>query len=333
MTSVLRRFRQYVGWSFPSHGGFQSIADKVLQAERIIIVYYAASIYMSAALVIEIGALTRDTAQGAWDFLWPLVWVDYFDANLVLELLSILTLIGALAALQFRRYRLVRLVFALLFFLTATSVNSTGGINHPYHAWLMTGFVFVLLPDGRIEEFSRASRMSYLTVLLTAQAMFMLTYTMAGLWKVVLGAVAFLADIPGNFSSMALSWTIANRSLQTGTSPLLADFVVLNPLVVWPGFLAVMYVQVFALVATFRPRLHVLWAYALISFHIGTWLTMEIIFIQHALLLTILFVMSPFAPRNEEMSKLIRDLPLEKVPFLITERMRQQVALKARVTS
>lgn len=308
MTVPLRKLRRTLRSPVSGDQPHRSVRRAAYRAENLVMAYYVASVYLAAQLIYEVQEFSL--AMDNWDLLWPIAWAARFDVPLVAELLTVGSLFASLAALQFRRHWMPRAAFALLFFLAATIVNSTGGINHPYHAWIWVGAILVFLPDGRVSKLSRAGRLSYLSVFLTAQVMFMLFYSMAGLWKVVLGVQSTVAGLPGNFSFQALSWTIADRSVQTGSTPLLADLIIYYPAIAWPAFVAVMYVQVFAVIAALRPRLSVSWGYALIAFHIGTWLSMEIIFTQHVLLLVILMVLTPFAPARASLWDRVADLPL-----------------------
>ncbi|MGI9465252.1 MAG: hypothetical protein ACR2OM_15015, partial [Aestuariivirgaceae bacterium] len=187
------------------------------------------------------------------------------------------------------------------------------GINHPYHAWFWISFVFVFLPSGeswKSRHTKRTYMMSYLTVFLAAQVMMLLFYTLSGSWKIIYGITAMAQGLDGVFSLRGLSYNLANRVLQTNTNPLLAEFAIDNYLLSWAGIMTIMYVQFTAIVAAFRPRLHVLWGLVIAVFHFGTWLLMGIVFSHHILLLMILFVMSPFRPARFDLRKTIMDLPI-----------------------
>ena len=303
-----RDVQRKVRADYRSETPFLNLSAQVKDTEWIVILFYAASIYFSANLINSTNSISRST--DAWDFLWPLAWVEGLNIPLVLELLSIVCFLSSLLALQFRRHLAARGLFCVVFLLTATVPNSLGGINHPYHAWFWVSLVLLFLPDGNPEKFSRAAKLSYCTVILAAQALFLLFYSMSGAWKILFGLIDLGNGQPGNLSPGALSWTLANRILQTGTDPILADLVIDNLWLAWPMFIAVMYFQIVSVIVAFRPRLHVLWGYLLISFHLGTWLLMEIIFVQHILLLIILLVLSPQRRAFSSLSGTLGDLPI-----------------------
>ena len=152
--------------------------------------------------------------------------------------------------------------------------------------------------------------MSYLTSIRAAQALLLLFYSMTGCWKLLFGVIDAAGGRIGNFSPEALPLTLANRILQTGTDPLLADVVIDNVWLAWPMFLGLIYIQVVSLAIAFRPRLHVLWAYLQIGFHLGTWLLMQIVFAEHILLLILLLVLSPQRLAFRSLVEALGDLPL-----------------------
>ena len=125
----------------------------------------------------------------------------------------------------------------------------------------------------------------------------------AGIWAVFKGE-------DGAFSLQGLTYTLADRMVQTDTDPLLANFFIENYVLAWLAYLAVMYIQFTAIAVAVRPRLHRIWGSLLIMFHLSTWLLMEIIFKEHVLLLVMFFVFSPFRPIEYDLRKILADLPI-----------------------
>jgi hypothetical protein len=74
-------------------------------------------------------------------------------------------------------------------------------------------------------------------------------------------------------------------------------------------WLAALYLEVFAIVAAFRPRLHLVWGAGLILFHVGVLLAMGILFLEPPLLLLLLFVLSPFARGEPNAEATLESLP------------------------
>ena len=110
----------------------------------------------------------------------------------------------------------------------------------------------------------------------------------------------------------AFAYQVANRTLQTNTVGPLSNLIINYPWLGWLPYLAMIYVETFAIVAVWRPRLQRLWAAALIFFHIGTWLTMTIAFNAQILVLGTLFWLSPFVPPENRLRQVVRELPLVK---------------------
>jgi hypothetical protein len=151
--------------------------------------------------------------------------------------------------------------------------------------------------------------MSYLSVIVAAQALVLLFYTLAGLWKVRSGLLALIDGEEGNFAPRGLALQLADRMLLAGTKPLLADAAISYYWLIWPMFIGLMYCQLTAVLTALRPRLHMIWGYLLISFHLATWLLMEINFNEQLLFVGLLFVMSPFQPRLFDFRATLADFP------------------------
>lgn len=71
-----------------------------------------------------------------------------------------------------------------------------------------------------------------------------------------------------------------------------------------------LYLELFAFIAVFRPRLHRPWALGLILFHVGSGLVLGIGFPNHVLLLGICGLASPFAAETQRWGETLSDLPL-----------------------
>ena len=302
MNSPYRSFRRRLSRPLPPRGALTRLSLHFERAQWLVQTYYLLSAYICSQLLLQVGGMTK--AQTTWDFLWPLKWVTATgDTNLTLRMLAVAALLSSLLAVQFHALRPVRALFALTFLLAGTIPNSVGSINHPYHAWFWIAALLVLLPDMETASRSREKKMSYVTVIFGAQLLILFFYSMSGAWKLYFGILSAFHGVEGNLSPRGLALTLADRIVQTGTAPLSADFFITNYWLAWPMFLGVMYLQCTAVVVAFRPRLHAVWGYALALFHFGTWMLMEIMFIQHFLFLLLLFVLSPFPARRLDFAR------------------------------
>jgi hypothetical protein len=69
-------------------------------------------------------------------------------------------------------------------------------------------------------------------------------------------------------------------------------------------------VELFTLVAVFRPAMHRPFGIALIAFHLMVWFLMDIKFAFQPMMLALVFVFSPFAPPSVSFARQVRQLPL-----------------------
>jgi hypothetical protein len=102
---------------------------------------------------------------------------------------------------------------------------------------------------------------------------------------------------------------VAHQQMRFNQDPVLAEFFVDNHVIGWAMFIGTMYVEVAAINAVFRPRLHRTWGILLIGFHVGTELAMGFTFLPNVLVAAILFVCSPFAPDAVSVREALLDLP------------------------
>ena len=199
----------------------------------------------------------------------------------------------------------------------AALANSFGAINHGYHEWLWIGFCFVFLPVGSIDDVARTrrGRMSFLMTFGMAQGLILLFYSLSGFFKVATATRALVLGEVGGFSPEAMAITLANRMLETNTDALWAPIIIENPLLGWPFYLGLHYIEFVSIMIWFRPDLHRLWGLFLIGFHFGTALFMEITFASHALINAMLFVFSPFAPSRFNWPLMVWKLPIFGFPI------------------
>ena len=214
--------------------------------------------------------------------------------------------------------RFARIGFAISLILCGGIMCSFGGVNHFNHAWLWVAVVLAFLPGGR----SRADQTSYCLTFAAAQGMLLSFYTLAGTWKIIGGLTSLARGVEGNFSPRGLALTFADRMLQTPTAPLLGHWFVDHWWLSLPTFVAVIYMQFVAVAVAYRPRLHVVWGLALLLFHLGTFLFMEIIFTVNVLVILVLLVNSPFQEPGWVRWSTLEQLPL--IGRVFRTRLRDQ---------
>ena len=90
----------------------------------------------------------------------------------------------------------------------------------------------------------------------------------------------------------------------------IGTFIVTYPLVGWLLYLGAIYLQLFAVVAAFRPALHRVWGMVLIGFHLMSALTFAIGFPRNVLLLALFLVGSPFVEGKPSWRTVLTQLPV-----------------------
>jgi hypothetical protein len=277
-------------------------------------VFYAGAFYLACGLAAGWAGWARATAM---DPLWPVAWSRLAGIPVAVHLVMATTLTGcALGALAPER-RAGR-VLAFLGLLQAVAlVNSFGKVSHAYHGWVLASFWLMFLP-ARAEARPAARRLGrqrYLLVVWASLAIVLLSYSMAGFWKTAVGLYQLALGEVSAFHPHALAYHVARRLLQTRSTTALGAFVVEHAWVGWPLFLLTLYLELFAFVAAFRPRLHRLWGLGLMGLHLGSYLILGVGHAPQVLLLALLGVGSPFAPSATGVRETLADLPLLGWPW------------------
>ena len=215
-----------------------------------------------------------------------------------------------------------RLVFRLGVFLcllfTVALANSYGSINNDGHFALYVSFALLFLPSAidSPKRMERKDAMAAIAVFWLAQSLVLLPYTLSGLFKVYGSRLEL-------FSSDGFLRIMLSRALEdTIEIPWLLPFFASQPLLAQALFLGAVYIQVFALLALFRPHLHRPLGVALIAFHFGTDYTLNILF-HNLVYLGIFLVFSPFAQGRFSWTGLIKSLPVLGLPLQIADARRR----------
>jgi len=265
------------------------------QSTLIVTVFYV----VTAAFLYEGSRELSDLAVPleSFDLLWPVAWISEVGVHTGGRLIAQLGIFAGLLGIVAWRARGVRVLVSLALLLYAAMSNSDGAISHGYHEWFWISVCFWLLPtESKVAVgATRAGRMQFLTAFSAAPLLILFFYTLSGLYKCWYALAAILAGESGGFSPDALAITVAWRAIQTGSQPLWGSFVVDHPLLGWPFYSGLYFVELVSILVFFRPSLHRAWGIILIAFHLGTLLFMDIIFARHVLINGLLFVMSPFA--------------------------------------
>ncbi len=251
---------------------------------------------LTAYRLFEARAGLRDYFQPDTELipLWPVFWADWVRADQAALAVGILLATSALLAILLPHFRWIRLIFAFALLQYLGLNYSFGKIGHGTHLVLWISIILIFLPRGyqrpRSPGFNPVRSVAMLSIIQLAIA---LSYTLSGLWKAV-GALWQAAH--GHiqvFHPRALELHLASRVLQTQESPPLTQWTIENSSWLWPLLPLTVLVQLLALPAAFRPRLHLPLGLLLLGMHLFISLTMGIHFRDHFWLLLLFFVASP----------------------------------------
>jgi hypothetical protein len=192
----------------------------------------------------------------------------------------------------------------------AGTVSGFGRVNHSLHAWLFVAVILVFLPGDRWRR-RRSADFAHrtLSVVWACQLALLLVYTLSGVWKVAYATVALVTSKTSGFEPDGFSLIVMATLVTESKDTVVGDFFARNELVGWVTFMGAYYLETASLLVLMRPRLHRVWGVALIVFHIGTGLAMDIAFVDQAIVAGLFLVLSPFAPDVASWRAAVRDLP------------------------
>jgi hypothetical protein len=289
--------------------------DAFRQAQTLVRCFYAVLLFFAATAIREHRRWAEVTTMAP---LWPVRWIDAVGIHAGLSLILAVFLFGSFLAALVPHSRTARLLaFAGLLEEMAFRF-SFGKIDHFYHAWIWAAFVLVFLPalPGAGERGpSLGLRQRYLATFVGAAALPMLFYSLSGFWKASLAPVQWWRGEVHSFAPDALAYHVAQK-LGMGPAPdPIPVFFVDHPYAGWPLFVGHIYLEIFALVAAFRPALYRLWAGGLIAFHVGSGLILGVHFPESVLFLGLFYLASPFQPARLGWRRIAADLPIFGVGF------------------
>jgi hypothetical protein len=277
--------------------------------ETLIRVFYAFPLYWYLSSLPELRPLMAPPAP---TLQWPVAWLGWVGVERFAPLVLAFGIASAGAALFRPESRTLRaLAFVGLFEVLALKF-SFGKIHHLMHAWIFASFLFIGLPSGwsRPESTSRSVRQGAHLVFSAAQVALCMTYSLAGLGKLVGSAYQAAIGEVTTLHPSALARHLADRIFQTHADSWVGPSLIEHGAWLWSGMLLTVYLQLFALWAAFRPRLHRLWGAGLVAFHATSILTLTIDFNPAVPLLALLLLASPSAPRFGGWRTVAGDLPI-----------------------
>ena len=321
----LRRFMTVDPGPPRGPGDFRRIAVDVVWLARFF--YLFVFFLMNTRLGIH-GYLRRGDPT---DPVWPTALLNdalgagWAEAAYALPVIPVATAVLGILATVFPGCLIWRIGIFLYLFITVALINSYGSISHGGHFLVYISFALLFLPAaaGRPDRMSRGAAMRCIRAFWFAQFIPLFCYSLSGLWKVLFSGPELLTS--DGFVRILLNRVMSD----TSSMPLLLPYVVQYEHLSQFLLLGVVYLEVCAVFAWFRPHLHRPFGVMLILFHLGVGWLLNIHFTSHPVVLGIFMVFSPFSPRRSSWFMVAQSLPLLGIPFRIGAR-RRQPGLRAR---
>jgi hypothetical protein len=299
------------------------------RATVIVRAFYALSVYWVVTAINGWPGYSRLTqARPLWPARW---WFDWFSVRTSVDIMFVFYIAAAAFVVLIPRLRIARLLYAIALLQYMAFINGFDKVNHNMHGWLFVSVILVLLPSGRWERRRVADRQMFLSVLWVATLVVLLFYGLTGFWKIYAATKALVDGGHSGFGFSGFSYIVGARIIQTNQDTVLGHFFTYHELPGWFLYIGTMYLELFSVLAAFRPRLHRIWGVALIAFHFGTQLAMGFTFGPNIVLVGLLLVCSPFAPDRVKIKEAILDLPIlyflsRRVADIRARRVRQPPA-------
>lgn len=311
--SMLRRIRRTLAGASHRTGESAgcSISSNAAVFERTTILVRSFYVLTFALGIELLSAFTeRIEADGAEPLLLA-GWMRWLPPEQGIAWVSALLIGGAIVAALDPSIRFARIATFVGLLVLLAARFSVGKIDHGFHFWLWTSAVFCLFPGRpRESETGRASkRQIHLLVFFGAQMAVALFFSISGVWKLAAGCYQLAIGEVNLFSPSAMARQVADQFIATHRLTRAGELVVEHPPLGWLPYLVAIYLEIFSIVAVFRPRLHRIWGVGLLLFQLGTRLVLDVWSPWGIAAVGLLFVASPFAIPASSWRDQIRALP------------------------
>jgi hypothetical protein len=293
---------------------FSEVSRSYLISQTIIKAFYCIILFLA---VLEFQNWTGYFSRHNLLPLWPIEWIKWVPQKTgIVAIMAFFYISGVLGAI-FYYYRGVRILVFLSLLEYIALKNSFGKIGHSWHLWVIVSFILIFLPStwNKTRNVLRSSKMKSLVVFWTAQGMILLSYTMAGVGKIVGSIYQTSLGQINAFHPRAMAMHISERLIQTDTASLFGPWLINHYLLGWPMMLGAIYLQFFALWILFRPSIQRWWVAGLILFHVCSYFILTINFPYSCLILALFFLTLPQPNARFSFTSLLKDLPLVGIIF------------------
>jgi hypothetical protein len=297
-------------WSSAYPNPWRALGAQFTAYDRAVLlvrVFYVGAVFLTIQSMAEWPALLEVEAIASP---WPSAWIPAGSVPDVIPWILTGYLVSAIVVASVPQWRPARILYFVMYGQFVSLISGFGGISHNNHTWLWVSGVLILLPNrGWTKRTRTEDRHYFLSVIWIAQILTMLFYALTGFWKIFFAFHGAVTARASSFAVDGFAQIVAHQQMRFNQDPVLAEFFVDNHVIGWAMFIGTMYVEVAAINAVFRPRLHRTWGILLIGFHVGTELAMGFTFLPNVLVAAILFVCSPFAPDAVSVREALLDLP------------------------
>lgn len=210
--------------------------------------------------------------------------------------LTVATIAGCIACMAgVRGYVPVAVVTSFLVLVHDAMSKSAGAYsNHAQSALLLVTFVVALFPAADAYSLARSHRnrtpWAYAAPLLASALLVTITYSFIGTRRIFVGGVEVFID--GSFLHWVVGRTLEYSAFDVSVGlELLANRWLVVPLSV--GMAVVTLFETLSPLAVRSRRFRVAWLVAIVAFHVGTLLLMDIFFWENLVLIAVLFTGVP----------------------------------------
>jgi hypothetical protein len=311
------RIERLVAFFRPAHGGSAPLLlsrERFTSAQTLVAAYYAVLFFFAAGeLFTWQEYLNAGVNAGDLTLRWPVFWLRFVGGGAGIAAILWLHLLGGLLGVTLSRYRWARVVVFVSLLEHMALKFSFGAVNHGDHLGVLIAFVLIFLPAGWHTRgpADRAVRSATLLVFSGVQAMILLTYSMAGMWKA--GGILqqwIRGELITYLHPEGLARQVAAKMIEDDAASILGPWLVEHPWAGWLPGIAAIYLELFALWVVARPSLHRAWGLGLALFHLASHLTLGVGFPQNILWLSLFLVLSPFRPGVPDWRQAAGDLPV-----------------------
>lgn len=270
--------------------------------------YQAVSLIVAFLMMPQLWEIALE--EPTMDPRWPVFWVPLDAIRTVITAIMLLYVGSAILAAVCYQRRLFRACHWVMLVQAVALLFSFGYTNNYFHIWMWLGLFFIFIPNLPFDQIlaSRRHRHQSLLVFSWATAFMLLFYTLSGIGK-LRGIIPDKPDMLSSLHPDALANLVVKGLVGMDWETPLGHVLAEMPILGWPAYIAVIYIETIALMALFRPALLAPLGWCLMAMHFGIWFFMNILFYLQPLQALMMLAWSPLRPRQLRAMQVIEELP------------------------